>query len=81
MRRLGWVGVEIECDGEPLVIDYSHDISPLVPLHSPNEPFPLSSRPGTTAVTLLTHLHTDPGALIVALRDGAHAPPGIGDRE
>ena len=74
MRRLGWAGVEIECDDQTLVIDYIQDTSPLVPLRSPNEPFPPSLRPGTTAVALLTHLHADhadPGALTVALRDGA----------
>lgn len=74
MRRLGWAGVEIECDDQTLVIDYIQDTSPLVPLRSPNEPFPPSSRPGTTAVALLPHLHADhadPGALTVALRAGA----------
>lgn len=27
LRRLGWAGVEIECDGETLVIDYVQDKS------------------------------------------------------
>lgn len=74
MRRLGWAGVEIECAGETLVIDYVQDTSPLAPLRSPDEPFPPSIRPGTTAVALLTHLHADhadPGAIAVALRNGA----------
>ncbi len=71
---MGWAGVEIECDDETLVIDCIQDTSPLVPLRSPNEPFPPSSRPGTAAGALLTHLHADhadPGAIAVALREGA----------
>jgi L-ascorbate metabolism protein UlaG (beta-lactamase superfamily) len=71
MRRLGWAGVEMECDGETLVIDYVQDTSPLAQLRSPDEPFPLSSQPGNAAVALLTHLHADhadPSALAVALR-------------
>ncbi len=74
IRRLGWAGVEIECDDETLVIDYIQDTSPLVPLRSPNESFPPSSRSGTAAVALLTHLHADhadPGAIAVALREVA----------
>lgn len=75
MRRLGWAGVELECDGESLVIDYVQDIAPMRPLlRSPDEPFPASSRPGGAAAALLTHLHADhadPDALAVALREGA----------
>lgn len=75
IRRLGWAGVEIDCDGETLLIDYVQDIAPMAPiLRSPNEPFPACSRPGRAAGALLTHLHADhadPDALAVALRKGA----------
>ena len=75
IRRLGWAGVEIECDGETLLIDYVQDISPMAPLlRTPDEPFPASSRPGGAAGALLTHLHADhadPDALAVALRPSA----------
>lgn len=91
MRRLGWAGVEIECDSETLVIDYVQDTLPMAAiLRSADEPFPPASRPGTTAAALLTHLHADhadPAALAAALRGGAPvfrpAPAGgnAADRE
>ena len=72
VRRLGWAGVEIECDGETLVIDYVQDKTPMAPfLRSPDEAFPPSSRPGGAAAALLSHLHADhadPDALAAALR-------------
>ena len=75
MRRLGWAGVEIDCGGETLVIDYVQDTAPMAPvLRSPDEPFPPSSRPGGASAALLTHLHADHAdadALAVALRAGA----------
>ncbi len=75
IRRLGWAGVEIECDGETLLIDYVTDKAPMAPmLRSPDEPFPASSRPGKAVAALLTHLHADHAdadALAVALRPGA----------
>ncbi len=75
IRRLGWAGVEIECDGETLVIDYVQDKLPMAPfLRSPDEVFPASSRPGSAAAALLTHLHADhadPDALAAALRINA----------
>ena len=75
IRRLGWAGVELECDDETLVIDYVQDIAPMRPLmRSPHDAFPPSSRPGRAAAALLTHLHADhadPDALALALREGA----------
>jgi L-ascorbate metabolism protein UlaG (beta-lactamase superfamily) len=74
MRRLGWAGVEIECAGETLLIDYVQDISQLAMMRNPAERFPASSKPGAASVALLTHLHNDhadPGALNVALSKGA----------
>ena len=31
IRRLGWAGVEIECEGEGLVIDFLRDAAPMAP--------------------------------------------------
>ena len=88
VRRLGWAGVEIECDDETLVIDYVQDTLPvLAMLRSPNEPFPTSSHPGSASVALLTHLHADhadPDAIAAALRDGApvfRPTPATGDKD
>jgi len=74
LRRLGWSGIEIECEGETLLIDYIKDTSHLPVISSESEPFPSSSNQGFTSVALLTHLHTDhadPGALALTLRNGA----------
>ncbi|MBK1896157.1 MBL fold metallo-hydrolase [Chryseobacterium paridis] len=74
IRRLGWAGVEIECAGETLLIDYVLDISPLAVIHNPEEHFPASSQPSAASVALLTHLHSDHAdakALSVALRKDA----------
>ena len=75
LRRLGWAGLEIECGGETLLIDYVQDTAPMAPLlRTPDEPFPSASRLGGTAAALLTHLHADhadANALAVALRSGA----------
>jgi L-ascorbate metabolism protein UlaG (beta-lactamase superfamily) len=73
-RRLGWAGVEIECAGETLLIDYIQDTSQLATILRSNESFPASSNQGSASVALLTHLHADhadPGALALALRSGA----------
>lgn len=74
LRRLGWAGIEIECGGETLLIDYIQDTSQIVMLRNPNESFPLASNQGFASVALLTHLHidhADPNALALALRNGA----------
>lgn len=74
IRRLGWAGVEIECAGETLLIDYVQDISSLVVILNRDERFPESSKTGAASVALLTHLHSDhadPGALDVALSKDA----------
>ncbi len=60
VRRLGWAGVEIECNGETIVIDYVLDKGPMLPLlRNPDEWFPASSQPGRALAALLTHLHAD----------------------
>lgn len=60
LRRLGWAGVEIESDGETLVIDYVQDKSPMAPLLRNSEvSFPAASNRGNATAALLTHLHAD----------------------
>ena len=88
LRRLGWAGVEVECDGETLLIDYIQDTAPMAPLlRGPDEPFPPSSRRGDAAVALLTHLHADHAdadALACSLRAGApvfRPEPATGDKD
>ncbi len=75
LRRLGWAGVELECDGETLVIDHVMNTASFADvIRGPDETFLPSSRPGATAVALVTHLHgdhADPVALAAALRAGA----------
>ncbi|MCX2478331.1 MBL fold metallo-hydrolase [Pedobacter sp. MC2016-15] len=74
LQRLGWSGVEIEYKGETLLIDYIQNTTQLAILRSPDEPFPLSSKPGSASAALVTHLHSDhadPSALFLALRTGA----------
>lgn len=74
LRRLGWAGIEIEYQGQTLLIDYVQDTSRLKMLRNPDESFPSSSKPGATCVALLTHLHADhadPAALASAMADDA----------
>ena len=73
-RRLGWSGVEIEFDGQTLLIDYITDTSKLAVLRSQEEPFPPASKPGGASAALITHLHSDhadPEALLSALNSSA----------
>ncbi|MFE7118291.1 MBL fold metallo-hydrolase [Streptomyces sp. NPDC057654] len=83
LRRMGWAGVELEHEGQTLVIDLIEDASPLFS----QEKFPEASRPGEAVAALVTHLHTDhadPVAIRKALAEGApiYRPepfPGSGD--
>ena len=71
-RRLGWSGVEIEQDGDTLLIDYILDTSQL-PLRDASQPFPSASEPASAVAAIVTHLHADhadPAALASALRQG-----------
>ncbi len=74
IRRLGWAGVELACEGELLVIDLLEDASVLEPfVGEAQTPLPGPSRPGDVAGAVVTHLHsdhTDPGAIERALRPG-----------
>lgn len=74
IRRLGWAGVEIDCEGESLVIDLLEKKAPLGEALSLEQPLPPTSRPGEIDLALVSHLHgdhTDPGALRRALRPEA----------
>ncbi|WP_410602981.1 MBL fold metallo-hydrolase [Amycolatopsis sp. lyj-90] len=82
-RRLGWAGLEIEADGERLVIDYVRDLSPLFTGWRSGDRLPAPS--GTAGAALVTHLHrdhTDAAALAGVLAPGApvlRPAPGHGD--
>lgn len=74
IRRLGWAGVELEHEGEALVIDLLEEKAPLGEALSLDQPLPPPSRPGEIDLALVSHLHgdhTDPSALRSALRPGA----------
>lgn len=75
IRRLGWAGVEIECENETLLIDYIQDKTPILPaLRNKDEIFPKSSQQGVACAALLTHLHADHAdadAIAAGLRKGA----------
>ena len=83
LRHLGWAGVEIDHDGQTLLIDCLKDAFPLIRGEEMVSPL----RPGETAAALVTHLHpdhADPVALAAALAPGApvYRPepnPGSGD--
>ncbi|QFU89932.1 MBL fold metallo-hydrolase [Amycolatopsis sp. YIM 10] len=83
VRRLGWAGLELEADGERLVIDYVRDLSPLFTGWKPGEGLAMPG--GTVAAALVTHLHrdhTDAAALAEVLASGApvfRPAPGHGD--
>ena len=74
VRRLGWAGIELEAEGETLLVDLMEDASALEPFVGlPHGPLPPPSRAGAVA-GLVTHLHADhcdAGALARALAAGA----------
>ena len=73
IKRLGWSGIEIEQDGDTLLVDYILDTSGL-PLRDNQQSFPRASTPASAVAGLMTHLHADhadPIALVAALREGA----------
>lgn len=74
IRKLGWAGVEIENDGEVLVIDLLEEREPLGAPLALEQPLPPPANSGRVDLALVSHLHadhTDPGALKRALRSGA----------
>lgn len=85
IRRLGWSGIEIEQDGDTLLIDYIVDTSQLL-LRDASQPFPRASEPASAIAGILTHLHADhadPVALAAALLEGApvfRPEPAAGSR-
>ena len=81
-RHLGWAGVEIEHDGQTLLIDCIKDSFPLIPAEAVVSPSPRGA-----SVALVTHLHSDhadPATIAAALAEGApvfrpEPNPGSGD--
>lgn len=74
IHRLGWAGIELEHEGEVLVIDLLEDDEPLGAALALDQPLPSAGHPGGTDGALVSHLHadhTDPTALRRALRPGA----------
>jgi L-ascorbate metabolism protein UlaG (beta-lactamase superfamily) len=74
VRRLGWAGIELEAEGETLLVDLMEDASGMEPfVGPPHGPLPPPSRPDAVA-GLVTHLHADhcdAAALARALAPGA----------
>ena len=84
IRWLGWAGIEIEAEGESLVIDLLGSPDGVLAGTGVEAPMPrvvTARTAGDVAAGLCTHLHrdhTDAGALSVTLRPGA---PVRGQRE
>ncbi|MDO8184748.1 MBL fold metallo-hydrolase [Conexibacter sp. JD483] len=76
IRRLGWAGLELEAEGEHVVVDLFQHNEPLEPFTGPvHGPLPPPAGAGAIATALVTHLHADhcdPGAIAAAL-----APDGL----
>ena len=80
-RHLGWAGVEIECDGQTLLIDCIKSSFPLIRAEELVLPQP------NAAAALVTHLHSDhadPATIAAALAGGGpvfrpEPNPGSGD--
>jgi L-ascorbate metabolism protein UlaG (beta-lactamase superfamily) len=74
IRRLGWAGLEVEADGESIVIDLLQDLSSMEQFLGPaRTELPPPARPGRALAALVTHLHVDhadPGAIRAALAPG-----------
>ena len=83
MRHLGWAGIEIDHDGQTLLIDCLKNSFPLIPGDKLVSPL----GPGRAVGALVTHLHSDhadPMAIADALAEGApvfrpEPNPGSGD--
>lgn len=81
VRRLGWAGIEIESNGESVVVDHVLGWKSIEPyVGPPRTPLLEPERPGESLAAFVTHLHTDhtdAAALEHALSPGAslHRPP------
>jgi len=80
VRRLGWAGVEVESQGQSVVIDHVLGWKSIEPfIGPPRTPLLETERPGESLAAFVTHLHTDhtdATAISGALTDGAslHRP-------
>lgn len=72
ITRLGWAGIQLECDGQLLVIDLFETSDAMAPFID-EVSGPLPSPSGPVDFALVTHLHayhTDPRAIARALKPG-----------
>lgn len=80
IRRLGWAGIEIEAQGESVVVDHILGWKSIEPyIGPPRTPLLEPGRPGESLAAFVTHLHTDhtdASAIDRALGEGAllHRP-------
>jgi L-ascorbate metabolism protein UlaG (beta-lactamase superfamily) len=80
LRRLGWAGIELEAEGESLVIDHMLDPGVLRHFFGPERDELIAPEAGRATAALVTHLHldhTDADAIAGALTPGAtvYRPP------
>lgn len=75
LRRLGWAGIEIEADGERLVIDHVIDPGLFTQFMTEEADELVETDPGSARAALLTHLHRD--HTDVAAVERAVDPKGI----
>jgi len=80
LRRLGWAGIELEADGESLVIDHMLDPGILKHFFGPERDELVVPEAGRARAALVTHLHldhTDADAIAAALTADAavYRPP------
>lgn len=80
VRRLGWAGIEVESQGERVVVDHILGWKSIEPyIGPPRTPLREPSAPGSSLAAFVTHLHTDhtdASAVAGALTEGAslHRP-------
>jgi L-ascorbate metabolism protein UlaG (beta-lactamase superfamily) len=75
LRRLGWAGLELETDGQSVVIDHVVDTGLLSAIFGDPRDELISPEPGRARAALLTHLHRDHAD--VAAIEAALAGDGI----
>ncbi len=81
IRRLGWAGIEVEQNGQSVVVDHVIGWKSIEPyIGPPRTPLLPTGNPGVAAAAFVTHLHTDhtdAEALSAALSEDAplYRPP------
>jgi L-ascorbate metabolism protein UlaG (beta-lactamase superfamily) len=59
LRRLGWAGIELEADGEHLIVDHLLDPGALAAFFGEERDELIAPQPGSVSCALVTHLHRD----------------------